>query len=207
VPRFNLNDYEPVEERIPRFWGDHPKGRIVTRLLLNEDGRYVVEASLYRDVDPDGEPAVTGLAEEHVGAGMVNETSALENCETSAIGRALANMGYDKKRRPSREEMEKVARSTGESTAKSGNGGKTADRSRPRGGAEADQPTSGSASSVELSDLWRRAEELGLRPAEVLRRVRAVRTGGDAPRASGDITAEELSDVLAAEEVTRAVNG
>jgi hypothetical protein len=56
----------------------------------------------------------TGWAEEIVGNSPVNKTSALENCETSAVGRALANFGFQGKNpsatRPSRNEMEKVER-------------------------------------------------------------------------------------------------
>jgi hypothetical protein len=57
----------------------------------------------------------TGYAEEVRGAGNVNRTSHVENCETSAVGRALANAGYagsDVNKRPSREEMGKVQRMT-----------------------------------------------------------------------------------------------
>jgi hypothetical protein len=53
----------------------------------------------------------TGYAEEVRGAGNVNRTSHVENCETSAVGRALANAGMagtDVNKRPSREEMMKV---------------------------------------------------------------------------------------------------
>jgi hypothetical protein len=53
----------------------------------------------------------TGYAEEVRGAGNVNRTSHVENCETSAVGRALANAGMagtDVNKRPSREEMSKV---------------------------------------------------------------------------------------------------
>jgi len=61
-------------------------------------------------------------AEEIVGSSPVNRTSALENCTTSAIGRALADMGYQgslngKASRPSREEMEKVERAQVEPVA------------------------------------------------------------------------------------------
>jgi hypothetical protein len=55
----------------------------------------------------------TGYAEEVRGAGNVNRTSHVENCETSAVGRALANAGMagtDVNKRPSREEMAKVQR-------------------------------------------------------------------------------------------------
>ena len=104
-----LDDYELVEDRIRAFWADHPDGRITTTLLPASDGHYIVHAAAYR-ADADA-PTATGLAEETVGSSKVNETSALENCETSAIGRALANMGYAAKgKRPSREEMSKVGR-------------------------------------------------------------------------------------------------
>jgi len=68
-----------------------------------------LEASIYR-TEADPRPWTTGLAEETVQGRGVNATSALENCETSAIGRALANAGYATKgKRASREEMSKVA--------------------------------------------------------------------------------------------------
>ena len=71
-------------------------------------GRFIVEASIYR-TEADARPWTTGLAEETVQGRGVNATSALENCETSAIGRALANAGYATKgKRASREEMTKV---------------------------------------------------------------------------------------------------
>jgi len=73
-----------------------------------EASRYIVKAYLYKDAS-DGVAWATGYAEETVSSRGVNQTSALENCETSAIGRALANAGYAPKgKRPSREEMSKV---------------------------------------------------------------------------------------------------
>jgi hypothetical protein len=71
--------------------------------------RFIVKASVFR-TEADPRPWTTGLAEETVQGRGVNATSALENCETSAIGRALANAGYATKgKRASREEMGKVA--------------------------------------------------------------------------------------------------
>jgi hypothetical protein len=105
---FNLADYETVEERLIKFWKDHPDGQIHTKLLDSTSGRFIVEASVYR-TEADIRPWTTGLAEETIQGRGVNATSALENCETSAIGRALANAGYATKgKRASREEMVKV---------------------------------------------------------------------------------------------------
>ena len=106
---FNLEDYETVEERLVKFWKDHPDGQIHTKVLEHTTSRFIVEASIYR-TEADSRPWTTGLAEETVQGRGVNATSALENCETSAIGRALANAGYATKgKRASREEMSKVA--------------------------------------------------------------------------------------------------
>jgi hypothetical protein len=106
---FNLEDYETVEERLIKYWKDHPDGQIHTRLLNQDSGRFIVIAEIYR-TEADSRPWTTGLAEETVQGRGVNATSALENCETSAIGRALANAGYATKgKRASREEMSKVA--------------------------------------------------------------------------------------------------
>ena len=107
---FNLEDYETVEERLIKFWKDHPDGRIATQLLDSSNGRYIVQAYIYR-TEVDQHPWSSGLAEETVQGRGVNATSALENCETSAIGRALASAGYATKgKRPSREEMTKVVK-------------------------------------------------------------------------------------------------
>ena len=105
---FNLADYEPVEVRLEKFIKDYPSFRIATELEVVEASRYIVKAYLYKDAG-DGVAWATGYAEETVSSRGVNQTSALENCETSAIGRALANAGYAPKgKRPSREEMTKV---------------------------------------------------------------------------------------------------
>jgi hypothetical protein len=109
VAFFNLEDYETVEERLVKFWADNKQGRVFTRLLESSANRFIVEAAIFRSYE-DSQPWATGLAEETVQGRGVNATSALENCETSAIGRALANAGYATKgKRASREEMSKVA--------------------------------------------------------------------------------------------------
>jgi hypothetical protein len=108
---FNLADYETVEDRLKRFWADNPKGAILTFIEENptNGGEWVVRAEIYADRE-SGHAVATGLASEIPGKGMANATSALENCETSAIGRGLANWVYSGNKRASREEMAKVAR-------------------------------------------------------------------------------------------------
>jgi hypothetical protein len=107
---FNLDDYETVEERLAKFWKDHPEGRVETKLLVHTPTQYIVWSAIYRD-SADINPWATGLAEETVQGRGVNSTSACENAETSSLGRSLANAGYATKgKRASREEMSKVAK-------------------------------------------------------------------------------------------------
>ena len=105
---FNLADYETVEVRLEKFIKDYPDFRVSTEMEVCEKDRYIVKAYLFKTAS-DSVAWTTGYAEEKITDRGVNSTSALENCETSAIGRALANAGYAAKgKRPSREEMTKV---------------------------------------------------------------------------------------------------
>jgi len=108
---FNLDDYEPVAVRHSRWLAQHPNGRTITHMVSTPGADVcVIRAELWlEDVC-----IATGYAEEVRGAGNVNRTSHVENCETSAVGRALANAGMagtDVNKRPSREEMSKVQNS------------------------------------------------------------------------------------------------
>lgn len=113
MPFFNIDEYEPVAERLDRFWKQFSEdGRIETELVSYNDNHYIVRAKIFV-----GERQVaTGLADERVEQKGVNARNALENAESSSIGRALANFNFQPKRnglnvaqlRPSREEMTKA---------------------------------------------------------------------------------------------------
>ena len=116
MARFDLDAYETVGERLDRAHQQYPDIRVITDLVhvqRDDAGKplqYIVRAQIWiGDV-----LKAQDFAEEVVGSSPVNKTSALENCATSAIGRALADMNFQgvnpRKTRPSREEMEKVER-------------------------------------------------------------------------------------------------
>jgi len=110
---FNIDEYEPVAERLDRFWKTHSEdGRIETELISHQDGHYIVRAKAF----VGDRQVATGLADERTEQKGVNARNALENAESSAIGRCLANFNFQPKRngnnvaqlRPSREEMVKA---------------------------------------------------------------------------------------------------
>jgi len=108
--RDDLSDYALVADRITLFYERYPEGRIVTELHSRADREITFRALVYRSV-AEVLPAATGWASEREGDGEINRVACLENTETSAVGRALANLGFTaSSRRPSREEMEKAAR-------------------------------------------------------------------------------------------------
>jgi len=112
MAKFNLDNYETVEDRLKAYWNDNPEGRISTEVVHETaDGTCVtIKAEIYIK-NTDEHPVATGIAQETKGQGGFANTDAwVENCETSAIGRALANWKYQgaKSPRPSKQEMSKV---------------------------------------------------------------------------------------------------
>lgn len=106
----DLSGYAPVAARIGAFYERYPDGRIITQLRERTAEVVIFRALVYRHQD-DSRPAATGWASERPGDGDINEVACLENTETSAVGRALANVGLTASlRRPSVEEMQKVSR-------------------------------------------------------------------------------------------------
>jgi len=86
-------EYVTVAERILYFNENYPNGMITTKLLSNlEDKHIFMQSTIVPDVLKP-ERFFTGYSQAVVGQGMVNTTAALENCETSAVGRALAMLG------------------------------------------------------------------------------------------------------------------
>ena len=111
--RDDLSDYALVADRITMFYERYPDGRIVTELHSRVDREITFRALVYRSAT-EVLPAATGWASEREGDGEINRVACLENTETSAVGRALANLGFTaSSRRPSREEMEKARRMSG----------------------------------------------------------------------------------------------
>ena len=123
MPRFNVEDYIEVKDRVVKFWVDHPNGSIITELLHVDDHVVRFKAAVYAErSDVPNAPLGFGHAEEYRISkeqikenpklrDMPNVSSAVENCETSAVGRALALAGYEvSKSVASRQEMEKVQR-------------------------------------------------------------------------------------------------
>ena len=107
---FDPESYATVAERIRLFYAAHPLGRIHTDLVSRTADAVVFKASVYR-TPGDDRPAATGWAAEREGDGEINLVACLENTETSAVGRALANLGFTASReRPSREEIVRSSR-------------------------------------------------------------------------------------------------
>ena len=107
---YNINDYEPVEVRLDAWWKAYPNGRVYTEVINQTETDITIRSFLFADRN-DTYPMSTGIAQETKGSSPVNRSSWVENCETSSLGRSLANCNFAAKgKRPSREEMEKVER-------------------------------------------------------------------------------------------------
>src|SRR4051812_40126828 len=107
---FNADQYATVADRIELFYSRFPEGRINTELVERRDGEITFKALVYRTAT-ETLAAATGWASEREGDGDINLVACLENTETSAVGRALANLGFTASaQRPSAEEMLKASR-------------------------------------------------------------------------------------------------
>lgn len=166
-------DYAPVAARITLFYATHPSGRIITE-LIERGAEVVFKASVYRCGD-DLYPAATGWASERIGDGDVNTVACLENTETSAIGRALANLGFTASaKRPSTEEMTKASRERlrGARSGGSVDSHRAATKQDRTGSSESSEARQHHADAVsDALGVLRLAQRHGLRP----RRAMSVR--------------------------------
>lgn len=85
-------DYVEVNERVKAFRMLYPEGTIVTEIKQIENGSVIIQATIYADYEND-KVLATGIAQEKEGSTYINKTSYIENCETSAVGRALGFLG------------------------------------------------------------------------------------------------------------------
>ena len=112
MAHFDLSQYQTVQERIDLFWSRYDSGRFNIELVSMTPEQVVFKAEVYLHKD-DLYPAAVDFAEERLGSSPVNKTSFVENCSTSALGRAISLLGGEfspKGKRPSASEMSKVAR-------------------------------------------------------------------------------------------------
>lgn len=84
-------EYATVAERIAAFRKVYPDGKIDTHITKLEDGMCIITARVWND---EGNLLATGTAYEKEGSSNINRTSFIENCETSAVGRALGMAGF-----------------------------------------------------------------------------------------------------------------
>ena len=87
-------EYAEVPQRIKAFRMLYPQGSIMTQMLSNEDGVCIMKARV--SIIEDGQEIILGegTAYEKEGSSFINKTSYIENCETSAVGRALGMAGF-----------------------------------------------------------------------------------------------------------------
>src|SRR5688572_3119399 len=194
----NGGDYATVAERITLFYARFPNGRIVTRLLSRTAREITVQAYVYRTLQ-ELRPSATGLAAERIGNGDINTVACLENTETSAIGRALANLGLTASReRPSREEIEKANRARAaravEKLRRSGATGAGGEHLTTEASAARSASLQRRADRVvDALDLLAQAERAGLAPG----RARALRAALNDANTS-ELTVERVERMLRA---------
>jgi hypothetical protein len=197
--RFDPDSYITVHERIEKFYAKFPQGRVITTILEHdrESGFVLVRAEVFREPD-DALPAATGHAYELRSAGHVQQGSYVEVGETSAVGRALALLGFEVKRGiASREEVERGARK--QQAAAAARQAEKAEPPRERAApttperASAPQAPAAEAAPDLDAQILQAAEELGYDASKVRKWVNQKYevTGG-----LGSLTAHDKREVL-----------
>ena len=118
MANFDLSQYQTVQERIDLFWQRYPDGRFNLDIISATEQQVIIKAEVWTDWAEDN-PRAVDYAEERFGSSPVNKTSFIENCASSALGRAISQLGGNlspKGKRPSATEMAKVNRINAEQT-------------------------------------------------------------------------------------------
>ena len=87
-------EYAEVNQRVKAFRTLYPEGFITTEILCREGGLCIIKATVGHYADGKSVILATGTAYEKEGSSQINRTSYIENCETSAVGRALGMAGF-----------------------------------------------------------------------------------------------------------------
>ena len=87
-------EYAEVNQRVKAFRTLYPEGFITTEILCREGGLCIIKATVGHYTDGKSVILATGTAYEKEGSSQINRTSYIENCETSAVGRALGMAGF-----------------------------------------------------------------------------------------------------------------
>jgi hypothetical protein len=190
----NAGEYAPVADRITLFYSRYPSGRILTRLISQTEREITVQAYVFRSLT-EARPSATGLASERVGDGDVNTVACLENTETSAIGRALANLGLTaSSNRPSREEIAKANRERSRAIAEHSRRPREPSQRLTRTGPSVRSGLQSRADRVmDALDLLAQAERAGLSQSRARRLRTALSSTATAPA-----TIERVEHVLRA---------
>jgi len=109
---FNLADYQSVQDRLEIFWRLYPSGRIFNDLVRADEKEIIIKCSVWKDGN-NQLPDATDFAQEPITTTGINSISAVENCTTSATGRALSLLSGElspSKKRASSAEMSKRGR-------------------------------------------------------------------------------------------------
>lgn len=197
-----LRDYNEVADRVAAFNEDYPDGRIITEAIELTEDRVTVKASIYKShISPEGPPDSTGHSWLNI-PGTTNFTrgSELENAETSAVGRALAFIGYYAKGGSLASKQEISAKGgtpkgsdDGDAAATSGNSSSRRSTRSARTGSRSAQPAEAGLTEKQRGLLFSALRDAGLEGAQRKALVLMVTNKASVKQMNG----EDLDKVLA----------